>query len=224
MAADWCFRGGPDPVAGSRVASVRPLPNVVCGSPPRPKPDRQEPGSLASPTSATLSSSKMACPPIYGVSDEANRPDGRVADHHARCSRARGRRATSERGRLPSRSDRDRERATDHGACRISTLPPLSAPITITRTQNPRRLGRDHLGGGKTSVVHFGPGLAQMFAGEATTRGFARADVGSVRLSAFSEADIAPMSYGPGTVGGPRRESVSRPTPASGWARRSGTS
>lgn len=81
------------------------------------------------------------------------------------------------------------------------TLPPLSAPITITRTQNPGGSVEITVGGGKTSVIHFGPGLAQAFEGDAATQGFARADVGSVRLSVSAQADIGPTSYGPGTVG-----------------------
>ena len=82
-------------------------------------------------------------PPICGVSDEAHRSDGRVRDHHAGRSHPRGRRAISERGRLPSRSDRDRERATDHGPAG-SHVAAVDGTHHDHQDTEPGRLGRDH--------------------------------------------------------------------------------
>ena len=63
--------------------------------------------------------------------------------------------------------------------------PPGLGPAVVTiRSQNPDGSVDITVDGGKVSVVHFGPGLAQSFVGSRCMHGFARAGAGFVRVLA----------------------------------------
>ena len=102
-------------------------------------------------------------------------------------------------------------------------VPGSTAPIVINKVQNPNGSVEVTAAGGKTSVVHFGPGLAQSFVGDAGVFAFGRADVGHVRLAFDSRARSPPRST-PLRSSAPSVSTSFRPTQGSGWARPSGTS
>jgi hypothetical protein len=83
--------------------------------------------------------------------------------------------------------------------------PPGLGPAVVTiRSQNPDGSVDLTVDGGKVSVVHFGPGLAQSFVGQIAMHGFARAGAGFVRVLASAAASSLPLEYAapfPGALG-----------------------
>jgi hypothetical protein len=79
--------------------------------------------------------------------------------------------------------------------------PGFTATPVITRNQNPDGSVDLTVQAGKSAVTYFGPGLQQSFSADAAGVGFARANVGYVRLYAGAQADVLPLAYAPPTVG-----------------------
>jgi hypothetical protein len=83
--------------------------------------------------------------------------------------------------------------------------PPDVGQLTVTRTSTPDGSARHaDIHGSIGDVVHFGPGLMQLFAGIANVDGIVDAGIGSVRLLASSVAETEPLEYGapfPGALG-----------------------
>ena len=87
----------------------------------------------------------------------------------------------------------------------MSALPPIDlAPVVVTRTDGPGGAKDVEIHGGTLDVVHFGPGLSQLFTGTASMEAFMHAEIGSIHLLASADAASTPLDYQapfPGALG-----------------------
>jgi hypothetical protein len=85
------------------------------------------------------------------------------------------------------------------------TLPAIDmGPINVTTTNNQDGSVDINLYGGIFDVVHFGPGLSQLFTGSAGIDAFMHAEIGSIHLGASGAAQTTPFGYEapfPGALG-----------------------
>jgi hypothetical protein len=85
-----------------------------------------------------------------------------------------------------------------------SGLPPIDmGQVSVTTTAGPGGATDVDVHGGILDVVHFGPGLSQLFTGVASVDAFMRAEVGAIHLAASVSADTDPFQYNsfPGALG-----------------------
>jgi hypothetical protein len=87
----------------------------------------------------------------------------------------------------------------------VSALPPIDlAPVVVTQTDGPGGAKDVEIHGGILDVVHFGPGLSQLFTGTASMEAFMHAEIGSIHLLASADASSSPLVYQapfPGALG-----------------------
>jgi hypothetical protein len=87
----------------------------------------------------------------------------------------------------------------------MSALPPIDlAPVVVTQTDGPGGAKDVEIHGGTLDVVHFGPGLSQLFTGTASMEAFMHAEIGSIHLLASADAASTPLDYQapfPGALG-----------------------